>query len=152
MKRIHFKGRGDDEEFFNFINFFADKDDVDEIIFKPRGDIVEVTICIVEEEWNKNKNVIPVYGVYRMINEDKIIHHIVNAEDIDKQEIAKSVVLLDLFSKTYCRYSNDYERFDDLKFRCYECPFNKPNGDCLCKIFKNQYAPDYKDFGCMCDL
>ena len=74
----------------------------------------------------------------------------VNWEDVDKQEIAKSVLLLDLFMKTYCRYQNDYERFNDLKFRCEECPFDY-NGDCLCKIFKNKYAPDYRDFGCMCD-
>lgn len=143
MKKIHFNGRGDSNEFFDFIKYFADKDDVDEIIFKPRGDRVEVTICIIEEGGGGR--------VYRMINEDRIIHPIVNAEDIDKQEIAKSVVLLDLFTKIYCRYPNDYGRFD-LRFRCGECPFNEPNGDCLCKIFKEQYAPDYKDFGCMGDL
>jgi hypothetical protein len=73
-------------------------------------------------------------------------------EDIDKEEIAKSVVLLDLFTKTFCRYRNDYERFDDLKFRCEECPFSKPNGDCICKELKNKYAPDYRDFGSMGDL
>ena len=74
-------------------------------------------------------------------------------DDMDKQEIAKSVVLLDLFTKTYCRYQNDYERFDDLKFRCDECPFNnKSNGLCMCKEFKSRYAPDYRDFGSMGDL
>lgn len=72
-------------------------------------------------------------------------------EDIDKNEILKAVFLLDLFTKTYCRYINDYKRFDDLKFRCDECPFTE-NGDCLVKIFKNKYAPDYKDFGSMGDL
>lgn len=72
--------------------------------------------------------------------------------DIDKEEISKAVVLLDLFTKTFCRYRNDYERFSDLKFRCDECPFSKENGDCLAKIFKNKYAPDYRDFGSMCDL
>ena len=76
----------------------------------------------------------------------------VNWEDIDKQEIAKSVVLLDLFMKTYCRYQNDYERFNDLKFRCNECPFSKSDGGCMCKDFKNKYAPDYRNFGSMCDL
>lgn len=50
MKRIHFNGRGDSEEFFDFIKYFAYKDDVDEIIFKPRGDRVEVTICIIGKE------------------------------------------------------------------------------------------------------
>ena len=73
-------------------------------------------------------------------------------EEVDKQEIAKSVTLLDLFTKTYCRYVNDYERFDDLKFRCSECPFLKENGDCLIKIFQIKYTPDYKDFGSMGDL
>ena len=76
----------------------------------------------------------------------------INWNEIDKQEIAKSVVLLDLFTKTYCRYSNDYERFDDLKFRCDECPFCESDGTCICKVFKNKYAPDYRDFGCMGDL
>lgn len=75
-----------------------------------------------------------------------------NYEEIDNQEIQKSVHLLDLFTKTFCRYPNDYERFDDLKFRCDDCPFQKENGDCLCKVFKSQYAPDYKDFGSMGDL
>ncbi len=73
-------------------------------------------------------------------------------DDVDKQEIAKSVILLDLFTKTYCRYQNDYERFDDLKFRCDECPFQKSDGHCMCKEFKNKYAPDYRDFGSMGDL
>ena len=73
-------------------------------------------------------------------------------EDIDKEEIAKSVLLLDIFTKTFCRYRNDYERFNDLKFRCEECPFETVNGECLCKVFKNKYAPNYKDFGCMGDL
>ena len=73
-------------------------------------------------------------------------------EDIDKEEISKAVVLLDLFTKTFCRYGNDYERFDDLRFRCDECPFYKDNGDCLVKSFKNKYAPDYRDFGSMGDL
>ena len=75
-----------------------------------------------------------------------------NYEQIDNEEIQKSVHLLDLFTKTFCRYRNDYERFDDLKFRCDECPFQQKNGDCLCKAFKNKYAPDYKDFGSMGDL
>lgn len=71
--------------------------------------------------------------------------------DIDKKEISKAVVLLDLFTKIYCRYRNDYERFDDLKFRCEECPFKK-NEDCLIKIFAKKYEPDYRDFGSMGDL
>ena len=74
-----------------------------------------------------------------------------NYEEIDNDEIKKSVFLLDLFTKTFCRYLNDYERFDDLKFRCDECPFQH-GAECLCKVFKNKYAPNYKDFGSMGDL
>lgn len=55
MKRIHFNGRGDSEEFFDFIKYFADKDDVDEIIFKPRGDRVEVIVCIIGKEKKNDK-------------------------------------------------------------------------------------------------
>ena len=73
-------------------------------------------------------------------------------EDVDKDEIAKSVVLLDAFTKTFCRYRNDYERFDDLKFRCEDCPFNTSKGECLAKIFKCKFAPDYREFGSMGDL
>lgn len=75
-----------------------------------------------------------------------------NYEEIDRDENKKSVHLLDLFAKTFCRYRNDYERFDDLKFRCDECPFSLADGDCQVKIFKNKYYPDYKDFGSMGDL
>ena len=73
-------------------------------------------------------------------------------EDIDKEQIAKSVILLDLFTKVFCRYANDYERFDDLKFRCDDCPFQKESGNCAMKEFKCKYAPDYRDFGSMGDL
>lgn len=73
-------------------------------------------------------------------------------EDIDKADIAKSVEILDRFTKTYCRYWNDYERFNDLKFRCEECIFQKADGTCLVKMFKVKYAPDYIDFGAMGDL
>lgn len=75
-----------------------------------------------------------------------------NYDEVDSGKIRESVHLLDLFTKTFCRYQDDYKRFDDLKFRCDECPFQQENGDCLCKVFKNQYAPDYKDFGSMGDL
>ena len=70
----------------------------------------------------------------------------------DRSEISKSVVLLDLFTKTFCRYPNDYERFGDLKFRCKNCPFQEKDGACSVKLFKTMYAPDYKDFGAMGDL
>lgn len=73
-------------------------------------------------------------------------------EDVDKEEISKSVMLLDLFTKTFCRYRNDYERFNDLKFRCEECPFQAKGGICKVKEFKSKYAPNYQDFGSMWDL
>lgn len=76
----------------------------------------------------------------------------IKGDEAYKQEMTKSVMLLDLFTKNYCRYQNDYERFGDLKFRCDECPFQKENGACLVKSFKNKYAPDYRDFGSMGDL
>lgn len=75
-----------------------------------------------------------------------------NYKEIDNNDIRKSVHLLDLFTKTFCRYQNDYERFDDLRFRCDECPFQRKNGNCRAKEFKNKYYPEYKDFGCMGDL
>lgn len=64
----------------------------------------------------------------------------------------KSVVLLDYFTKTYCRVPNDYEIYDDLMFRCDECLFQKEDGKCLVKMFKSKYMPDYVDFGSMGDL
>ena len=88
----------------------------------------------------------------QILEEHEKIRAKINWDEADKQEIAKSVLLLDLFTKTYCRYINDYERFDDLKFRCDECPFQKEDGECLIKSFNSKYAPDYIDFGCMGDL
>lgn len=73
-------------------------------------------------------------------------------EKIDQQQINNAVTLLDMFTKNYCRYANDYARFEDLKFRCNECPFSTEFGLCLVKKFKEQYAPDYIDFGGMGDL
>ena len=70
-------------------------------------------------------------------------------EEFDRQEIKKSIVLLDLFTKTFCRYPGDYDRFGDLKFRCKECPFETEQGRCLAKMLKSKFAPDYKDFGSM---
>lgn len=72
---------------------------------------------------------------------------------MDASYAHQSVMLLDLFTKTFCRYRYDYERFGDLKFRCDECPFEiKDDGRCMVKEFKCKYAPDYKDFGSMGDL
>ena len=71
---------------------------------------------------------------------------------IDKAQELNAVSILDKFAKTFCRYTDDYERFDDLMFRCNECPFREENGDCLIKKFKSKYAPDYRDFGSMGDL
>ncbi|MBP5593977.1 MAG: hypothetical protein J6Y02_01250 [Pseudobutyrivibrio sp.] len=71
---------------------------------------------------------------------------------LDMISIQESVMILDLFAKTYCRYLSDYERFGDLKFRCDECIFQLEGGKCLIKKFKAINAPDYKDFGSMGDL
>jgi len=75
----------------------------------------------------------------------------IEQEQIDARDINQSIMLLDLFAKTFCRYKNDYERFGDLKFRCRECPFQMDNGKCKVKEFKCKYAPDYKNFGNMGD-
>lgn len=62
----------------------------------------------------------------------------------------KSVFLLDLFAKTFCRVENTNE----LEFECERgCPFkSKEDGRCACKVFKHKYEPTYKDFGSMGDL
>lgn len=70
-------------------------------------------------------------------------------KDIDNNKIADSVIMLDMFTKLFCRYVDDYERFNDLKFRCEDCPFQLEDGKCLMKQFKNKFAPDYEDFGSM---
>lgn len=62
----------------------------------------------------------------------------------------KAVELLDLFTKEFCR---DKSVKDDLVFRCEECPFEiNDSGQCLVKIFKCKFCPEYKDFGSMGDL
>ena len=70
---------------------------------------------------------------------------------VDKESIHKAVMILDLFTKTYCRYSGDFERFADLTFRCNECPFADEDGNCMVKKFKGKYWPEYPDFGSMGD-
>lgn len=70
----------------------------------------------------------------------------INWDEVDKPDIRKSIELLDLFTKIYCRYRSDYQRFGGLKFRCDECPFSKPDGKCTCEEFIHKYASDFKDF------
>ena len=60
----------------------------------------------------------------------------------------KSVEILHQFTKSFCI---DVNVKDDLVFRCKGCPFEKGER-CLVKVFKNKFAPEYKDFGCMGDL
>lgn len=67
----------------------------------------------------------------------------------DKNDIHKSVQLLDQFTKSFCV---DAEVKEDLVFRCHECPFLIDNRICLIKSFKCDFCPDYKDFGAMGDL
>ena len=61
----------------------------------------------------------------------------------------EAVVHLDRFCKAFCI---DVEVTDDLEFRCKDCTFQTESGNCLVKMFKCIYAPDYKDFGAMGDL
>lgn len=64
----------------------------------------------------------------------------------------KAVVILDLFTKTFCREEDDYKKYNDLKFRCNECPFeNHDDGRCYVKMFKQKYMPSYENFGSICD-
>lgn len=69
-------------------------------------------------------------------------------DEVDKRSIERSVLALDIFTKHFCRVVGDYERFDDLQFRCERCPFK--DGDyCKVKQFQKEYAPDYQGFGSM---
>ena len=88
-----------------------------------------------------------------MAGKERTMNEIKDYEIIDKAQELNAVSILDKFCKTFCRYADDYERFNDLRFRCEEeCPFSQDDGKCSCKIFKNKFAPNYKDFGCMGDL
>lgn len=68
----------------------------------------------------------------------------------------KSVVLLDMFTKSFCIDREAYHKDGELEFRCNECPFEynteKEEGLCMVKQFKCKFAPDYVDFGSMGDL
>ena len=68
---------------------------------------------------------------------------------MDQRVAEKATEYLDMFTKEFCR---DTTVKNDLVFRCKECPFQKENEECSVKIFKNKYAPDYRDFGSMGDL
>ena len=73
----------------------------------------------------------------------------ISVEERTKNDDYKAVELLDHFTKAFCI---DATVTDDLAFRCGECPFATQDGKCLVKLFKNQFAPDYKEFGSMGDL
>ncbi len=62
--------------------------------------------------------------------------------DHDKRDIQKSLLLLDLFRKTYCRYSDDYKRFGKATLRCKECPFYEKEFGCRVKKFVTQYSKE----------
>ena len=66
----------------------------------------------------------------------------------NKRNYKLPVMLLDAFTKVWCRDRDE----EDLVFRCKRCPFEHADGKCSVKIFKSEYMPDYKDFGCMGDL
>lgn len=61
----------------------------------------------------------------------------------------EAVQALDQFTKAFCR---DKSVKDDLVFRCSECVFKLTEKNCLIKLFKCKYEPDFKDFGCTGDL
>lgn len=69
-----------------------------------------------------------------------------------KNDFHKAVEALDLFTKEFCMDVDKMNKENDLFFMCKKCPFEQPNETCLAKKFKNEFAPDYKDFGAMGDL
>ena len=55
-------------------------------------------------------------------------------------------------TKEFCMDVDKMNAEEDLFFMCSECPFEYENDDCLVKIFKKKFCPDYKNFGSMGDL
>ena len=74
-----------------------------------------------------------------------------NYTNRSKNDFHKAVEVLDAFTKEFCMDVEKTNAENDLYFMCEKCPFEE-NGNCLVKIFKNRYCPDYADFGCMGDL
>lgn len=69
-----------------------------------------------------------------------------------KNDFHKAVDALDLFTKEFCMDVDMMNTEHDLFFMCEQCPFEAENKDCLVKIFKKKFCPDYQNFGCMGDL
>lgn len=69
----------------------------------------------------------------------------------NKDDIQQAVKSLDEFTHNFCMNCAETERQNDLIFRCAECPM-QIDEKCILKQFKNKFAPEYKNFGCMGDL
>lgn len=69
-----------------------------------------------------------------------------------KNDFHKAVEALDVFTKAFCMDVDRMNAEEDLFFMCSECPFEYENDDCLVKIFKKKFCPDYQNFGSMGDL
>lgn len=69
----------------------------------------------------------------------------------NKDDVKEAVASLDKFTKNWCMNCKETEETDDLVFRCDECLFSKDE-ECLIKMFREKYCPEYRDFGCMGDL
>ena len=69
----------------------------------------------------------------------------------NKDDVKEAVASLDKFAKNWCMNCKETEATNDLVFRCDECLFSKDK-ECLVKIFRTKYCPEYKNFGCMGDL
>lgn len=69
----------------------------------------------------------------------------------NKDDVKEAVASLDKFTKNWCMNCKETEETNDLVFRCDECLFSEGE-NCLIKKFKAKHYPEYKYFGCMCDL
>lgn len=69
----------------------------------------------------------------------------------NKDDVKEAVASLDKFTKNWCMNCKETEETNDLVFRCDECLFSQGE-ECLLKMFRKKYCPEYKNFGCMGDL
>lgn len=69
----------------------------------------------------------------------------------NSDDTTKAISGLDIFTKNWCMACEETEKQEDLVFRCKECEFATPEGNCLVKIFTRSHEHDYplQDFGSM---
>lgn len=64
----------------------------------------------------------------------------------------KATYILDMFTKSFCIDVEKSNEEKDLVFMCDKCPFKMDDDMCLVKKFRKDFAPEFKDFGCMGEL